>query len=159
MNEAEFTDFYQSTFSALVRQIYVATGDATRAEECVQEAFVRAWMKRRNLQASEPRRWVSQVAWRLAIDSWRASERERRALGRATKERSPQSTPPVSLQEFAQELSVLTEEDRAVLILRHFEDLSIADVAELLNLPIGTVKSKLFRATEKLSKERIFTLE
>ena len=49
MNEAEFTDFYQSTFSALVRQIYVATGDATRAEECVQEAFVRAWMKRRNL--------------------------------------------------------------------------------------------------------------
>ena len=53
MDEAEFDDFYSSSFTRVTGQLYAMIGDRDEAQECVQEAFVRAWQHRRSLQRAE----------------------------------------------------------------------------------------------------------
>ena len=57
MDEVEFDDFYTASFARVTAQLYAMIGDRDEAQECVQEAFVRAWAHRRKLERAEyPRR-------------------------------------------------------------------------------------------------------
>lgn len=72
MDAEEFDDFYAVSFQRLVGQVYAMTGDRDEAQECVQEAFVRAWSHRRQLEkAHAPEAWVRTTAYRLAVSRWR----------------------------------------------------------------------------------------
>ena len=53
MDEAEFDDFYTSSFGRITGQLYAMIGDRDEAQECVQEAFVRAWQHRGKLARAE----------------------------------------------------------------------------------------------------------
>ncbi|WP_216658507.1 sigma factor [Nocardioides sp. zg-1230] len=61
-NSGSFDAFYAARAPRLVRNIYLRTGDATRAEDCVQEAFVRAWRRWDRLENDDPVGWVTTVA-------------------------------------------------------------------------------------------------
>jgi RNA polymerase sigma-70 factor (ECF subfamily) len=68
----EFDEFYSRSARRLIGALYAMTGDADEARDVVQEAFVRAWSKRRTLaKVDNPEAWVRTVAWRLAVSRWR----------------------------------------------------------------------------------------
>lgn len=76
MTEEEFDIFYASAFPRLVGRVYAVTGDLAEAQDVVQEAFVRAWGRRRQMLADEaPEAWVRTVAVRLAVSRWRRARR------------------------------------------------------------------------------------
>ena len=97
MDEREFDDFYAASFSRLTAQVYAMIGNRDEAQECVQEAFVRAWAHRRKLDKAEhPEAWVRTTAYRLAVSRWRRTVRGRRpadrALSLATESSAPSET-------------------------------------------------------------------
>src|SRR4051794_36861262 len=97
MDEAEFDDFYTSSRARLTAQVYAMIGDRDEAQECVQEAFARAWSHRRRLDRAEhPEAWVRTVAYRLAVSRWRRSARSRRAPDRALSASSSAAPPSLS---------------------------------------------------------------
>ena len=84
MDADEFDAFYTVSFSRLVNQVYAMIGDRDEAQDCVQEAFVRAWSHRRKLDGSgSPEAWVRLTAYRLAVSRWRRAVRSRRSPDRA----------------------------------------------------------------------------
>jgi len=153
MSEADdFDAFYRARFAPVVRRIHLATGDLTRAEDVVQEAFVRAWQHWSTMRDHDPRAWVEQVAWRLAIDGWRRTERFERILKRhAARPRPAEPASDVEhLDAVLALLRPLSTERRMLLVLIYFDDRSVEEAALTLGIPLGTAKSRLARALASL---------
>lgn len=94
MEADEFDAFYTIAFSRLVNQIYAMIGDRAEAQDCVQEAFARAWSHRRKLDGSRsPEAWVRVTAYRLAVSHWRQAVRSRRSPDRAMQPLGDQPPP------------------------------------------------------------------
>lgn len=152
LTEDEFTDFYIARKPQLVRALYLQTGDAGKAEEIAQEAFIRAWTSRTSLTVSDPVRWLLRVAFRLAVSNWRRQTHLESLLIRHDL-RTDISPPPAEIVEARILVSTLPTDHKAAIILYYFEDLSLTEVAEVLGLPAGTVKSRLHRARSALQEQ------
>ena len=152
MDEREFDDFYAASFQRLVGQVHALVGDRHEAQECVQEAFVRAWAHRRRLDRAEhPEAWVRTTAYRLAVSRWRRAVRGRRPADRAhgpATEAAPPSETHVAL---VTALRQLPEAQRQALVLHHIADLPVHAVARELGVPEGTVKARLSRGRAALA--------
>ncbi len=152
MDESEFDDFYSSSFRRVTAQLYAMIGDPDEAQECVQEAFVRAWSHRSKLDRGQhPEAWVRTTAYRLAVSRWR-----RRGLARRPQDRalSPAtSTIPADESHVAlvDALRRLPENQRQALVLHHLCDLPVADVAREVGVPEGTIKARLSRGRAALA--------
>src|SRR3954467_6097755 len=84
MDQREFDELYASSYARLVSQLYAMIGNRDEAEECVQEAFARAWQHRLRLDRSgRPEAWVRSTAYRLAVSRWRRVLLARRSPDRA----------------------------------------------------------------------------
>ena len=150
MDEAEFDAFYAGSFQRLVGQLHALIGDRAEAQDCVQEAFVRAWSHRRSLDAAgSPESWVRTAAYRLAVSRWRRTARARRASDRALQGRSA-SAPTEDRVALVEALRQLPEGQRRALVLHHLCDLSVQAVADELGVPEGTVKARLSRGRVRL---------
>ena len=152
MDEQSFDDFYAASFHRIVGQLYAMIGDRDEAQECVQEAFVRAWAHRRRLDRAEhPEAWVRTTAYRLAVSRWRRTTRGRRPADRALS--APASTAPPSESHVAlvAALRQLPEAQRQALVLHHVCDLPVVDVAREVGVPEGTIKARLSRGRVALA--------
>lgn len=152
MDEREFDELYDAAFRRLVAQVYALTGDVHEAQDCVQEAFVRAWSHRRSLDRStHPEAWVRTTAHRLAVSRWRRTVRGRRDPDRALA--APTSSPPPTETYVAvvRALQELPADQRRALVLHHIADLSVADIARETGAPEGTVKARLSRGRAALA--------
>ena len=152
MDEREFDDFYTASFQRVTAQVYAMIGNRDEAQECVQEAFVRAWAHRRKLDRAEhPEAWVRTTAYRLAVSRWRRTTRGRRpadrALGTAT-ETAPPSETRVAL---VAALRQLPEAQRQALVLHHLADLPVHQAAREVGVPEGTIKARLSRGRAALA--------
>ncbi|OIK02820.1 RNA polymerase [Streptomyces sp. MUSC 14] len=156
MTEDEFDAFYAAAFPRLTGQLYAFTGDHGEAQDVVQEAFVRAWDRRRDFLADgAPEAWVRTVAMRLAVSRWR---RARRWLELVRRTPPPESTPGpepqyAHLTDLVAALRRLPEAQRMALVLHHLCDLSIEQVASETGAPVGTVKARLSRGRAALARE------
>ena len=124
------------------------------AEEVAQDAFVRLlenWDKVRDY--ADPEAWLRTVAVRLLVS--RQRRRQVAARGLALLGRRAATAPPAAApghdEQLAEALGALPVDQRAVLLLHHLHDLSVTEVAELLHVPTGTVKSRLSRARAALA--------
>jgi len=123
------------------------TGNRDSAEEATQEAFVRAYFKMDKLKKPE-----SFFAWLLGIADRVALEQQRKERFRRKREAVrlfSEETPPVKLsQDYALEAAVagLPEGYRQVVLLRYYGGLSCSQVADKLDMPLGTVTKTLSRA-------------
>ena len=152
MDEAEFDDFYTASFTRITGQVYAMIGDRDEAQECVQEAFVRAWSHRRTLdQAEHPEAWVRTVAYRLAVSRWRRVVRGRRAPDRAVSLPVMSSGPDETRVAVVEALKQLPEAQRRALVLHHLADLPVHEVAREVGAPVGTVKARLSRGRTALA--------
>lgn len=151
MDQPAFDAFYERSYHRVVAHVYLTCGNLAEAQDCAQEAFIRAWDKRRQLDRDgHPEAWVRTVAHRISISRWR---RDRRQVPVGDDRPEPASTDPdatdrVALQRALQELPV---ETRRVIVLHHLHDLSVNDVAAELGVPSGTVKARLSRGRARLA--------
>lgn len=152
MDEREFDDFYTASFQKITGQVYAMIGDRDEAQECVQEAFVRAWAHRRKLERAEhPEAWVRTTAYRLAVSRWRRTTRGRRPADRALGARTETAAPSEAHVALVAALKQLPEAQRQALVLHHIADLPVHAVAQETGVPEGTVKARLSRGRAALA--------
>ena len=152
MDEREFDEFYAASFRRLTNQVCAMIGNRDEAQECVQEAFVRAWAHRRSLaRADHPEAWVRTTAYRLAVSRWRRTTRSRRQPDRAVS--PPTSAPPLNESHVAlvAALRQLPDAQRQALVLHHIADLPVHAVAQEVGVPEGTIKARLSRGRTALA--------
>lgn len=151
MDAEEFDDFYTASFNRLVGQIYAMIGDRDEAQDCVQEAFVRAWSHRRQLEKVQaPEAWVRTTAYRLAVSRWRRTVRSRRQPDRALQPAGEIADLSPDRVALLGALDRLPDAQRRALVLHHLCDLPLAAVADEVGAPIGTVKARLSRGRAAL---------
>jgi RNA polymerase sigma-70 factor (sigma-E family) len=149
----DFAQFVEAREQALRRTAWLLTGDWGRAEYLVQTALARSWPRwERIRRRDDPEVYVR----RVIVNTW-ATWTRRRWFGEKA---SPAVAEAPAAGDMAAEvamrmalrdaLSTLTGRQRAVLVLRVYDDLPEAQVAEMLNCPVGTVKSALARALATL---------
>ncbi len=152
--EAEgFAQFVAARQRALQRTARLLTGDWALAEDLVQTALARSWPRwERIRRRDDPEIYVR----RVLVNTW-ASWSRRKWRGEHASQALPDRPAPGDVAaEVAVRMSVdsalgsLTSRERAVLVLRVFDDLSEAQVAQVLGCPVGTVKSTMARATARL---------
>lgn len=152
MDEAEFDDFYTSSIRRVTAQVYAMVGDWDEAQDCVQEAFARAWSHRASLDRERhPEAWVRTTAHRLAISRWRKVVRSRRSPDRAVSPSTTSAGPPSDHVDLVRALQQLPHEQRRALVLHYLVDLPVADVADETGAPVGTVKARLSRGRVALA--------
>lgn len=149
--QAGFEQFYRDSWEHTYRTLTLTIRDHDLAREAVDEAMVRALDRWRHLQDSlNPAGWVYRVAFNWAIDQIRRKGRERR---KGLSDRTEVWVPDTPRPDLTEKLNQLSLEQRAVVVLRVVNDWSENEVAEALDIPVGTVKSRLSRALEILRVE------
>lgn len=152
MTEEEFDAFYAAAFPRLTGQLYAFTGDLGEAQDVVQEAFVRAWDRRRKLVADEaPEAWVRTVAMRLAVSRWRRAKRWLELM-RGTPPPEPAPGPGPERTALVAALRLLPEPQRRAIVLHHLCDFSVEQVASETGAPVGTIKVRLSRGRAALAR-------
>jgi len=131
----------------LYRLALAITARPDLAEDAAQEALIRGARSRDKLrQVDEPRAWMRRVVVRCAVDALTAGPTQPETTGTAYAD-------PTESIAVRQTLERLDPNDRAVLALAHFEGLSYAEIAAALEIPSGTVGSRLHAAKEAFRKE------
>ncbi|RCK68172.1 SigE family RNA polymerase sigma factor [Desertihabitans brevis] len=152
MDSEEFDVLYRTSFGSLVAQVYAMCGNRAEAQDCVQEAFIRAWDKRHTLdRASSPEGWLRTTAYRIAVSRWRRSRLARRAPDRALQQERAVEPPDIESVALTRALQRLPVEQRRVIVLHHLADLPVAEVAREVGAPEGTVKARLSRGRAALA--------
>jgi RNA polymerase sigma-70 factor, ECF subfamily len=135
----------------LYRTAYLVCHDATAAEDIAQEAFVSAV---RALDRFDRRRplapWLVRIATNRAIDWTRARTVRREVLTGAPLERGAQDEPEGPGDDLVSALRALPPEQRAVIVLRHLLGCTPREIAVTLDLPVGTVNSRIRRGLDAL---------
>ena len=148
-----------AAFSAFVRQrgpdlvhlaLALAAGDRTQADDLVQGALVRVYLRWHRIESS-PYAYARQAVLNQRIDSWRRTRREvlTPTEGFAELRDTNLQTPLPDVHVLAA-LRALPMRWRRVVVLRYLLDLSEADVAQILGMPIGTVKSAGKRGLDRM---------
>ena len=140
------------------RLAYRMCGNAYDADEAAQEAFVAAWRALPTFRGDAKfSTWLYRLTTNAAIDVMRREKRHQTVgdgemMELADDAASPQETVERTEQQEAVQtaLATLSEEYREVLLLRYMEELDYAEIAEVLQLPSGTVKSRINRAKAAL---------
>jgi RNA polymerase sigma-70 factor (ECF subfamily) len=128
------------------------------AQDVVQEALVRLWQHRDGIKDETARFWLSRTVHNLCIDRIRRKKSSPEVEAELKENLSPDSgAGPGRLAESSElgrliedALGKLPERDRAVLLLREVQGMPYGEIAEILGVPLGTLKARLHRAREQL---------
>ncbi|GAA0899874.1 SigE family RNA polymerase sigma factor [Virgisporangium ochraceum] len=149
MSEDSFDEFVRVRAGALARTAFLLTGDPHHAEDLVQNALARAAVHWARLD--DPEAYVRRVLYTQAVSWWRVQRRRRReVLVDAPPERAAAVRDPDLGILLGRALARLTRRQRAVLILRFYEDRSESETAAILSVGLGTVKSQTRHALRRL---------
>jgi RNA polymerase sigma-70 factor (sigma-E family) len=151
--DADFEDWARARTPSLLRAAYLLTGSQQAAEDLVQGALEKVAIAWRRIDGY-PEAYARQVLYRLHLRSWRR-RRVVEIITSSTPERGAgDQTAAVDLRVTVETaLRLLTPAQRAVLVLRYYEDLSETDTAALLRCSIGTVKSQSHKALQSLRQK------
>lgn len=146
-------------YAGLARLAFLLTDDRSTAEELAMEAFARALAGWRRIGSMDrPDLYLRRIVVNLCSSNIKRRGIERRANARAVArhlEVQAAAAPEPSILRAVSELPV---RQRACVVLRYYEDRSEAEIGDVLRCSIGTVKSQLAKAREKLARElRAFT--
>lgn len=147
--DAEFAEFVATSSAGLTKTAWFLTGNADLAADLVQEAYVRTYLAWRRIRPGEATAYTRRVLVNLNIDRWR---RRRPEVPTAEVDGVRQSGESVvdERDRIARMLATLPRQQRKVVVLRYFEDLSEAAVAEHLGITVGAVKSAASRGLAAL---------
>jgi RNA polymerase sigma-70 factor (ECF subfamily) len=147
---AAFDDLFHDHYERLVRSLTVACGDREQAADAVQEAFVKAHVRWWRIgRYEDPIGWVRRVAINQLRDDHRRTGRKRRALVRLAS-RTPTFEEPAEPDELGRLLAELPRQQRIATALYYVDGMSVGEIATVLGLAEGSVKSHLFDARKRL---------
>lgn len=132
---------------------YRALGDRGLAEEAVQQTFLQAWRASSKFDIEkDPAPWLYAIARRVAIDLYRRERRHDHDSDVPEVAVLPDSLEGAwEAWEVRSALDLIPDEERDLLRATHYLGLSHSEAAERLGLPVGTVKSRLFRAHRRMA--------
>jgi len=152
----DFDVFYRREFAAIALVAGTTAGSRVRGEEIAQEALSRAaqrWAELSNYD--RPGAWVRRVAINLALSERRRQASERKALRRLTSRaelRALTAEPRAGDPAVWAAVDDLPPRQRAVVVLHYFDDLQVAEIADILEISVSTVTSHLHKARTSLAR-------
>ena len=160
-DEETFAALFQQYKNLVYRTAYLMLGNATDAEDALQEVFLKV---HRALDRFDPSRaafttWI----YRITVNHCLNRQRKRRILMLPLGEMLGHHPSPESQimkhQTLEQALGGLSDKLRAVVVLRYYADLPYSEIGEILDVPLGTVKSRLNQALSSMRKSLNASLE
>lgn len=158
--EVALERLFRRHWSAAYRVALLITRDHAAAEDVAQEAFVAAVGRLDRFDRRRPfAPWLTRIAANRAIDWTRARGVRREVASEAAPEpvaspgREQRAGEPVCSERLLRAFAALSPEQRAVVVLRHLLDYSPGEIAAALDLPRGTVNSRLRRGLDMLERE------
>ncbi|WP_240937886.1 SigE family RNA polymerase sigma factor [Nocardioides sp. JQ2195] len=148
MDDAEFTQWAAGCQRQLLGTAYLISGDLQRAEDLVQEALTKVALRWHRLRHTNPDAYVRTILVHDNISWWRRHRRE--SVVGSVRESGVRPADTETSLVVRSSLARLTEKQRAVVVLRHFEDRSERETAEILGVSVGTVKSQNSAALARL---------
>jgi RNA polymerase sigma-70 factor, ECF subfamily len=152
-----FGELVRRNYQGVVRVVYRMCGDTALAEDATQDAFIRAWVNLPSFQPTAPlRSWLYRIAINAALDVLRRKPEESLEEDQVTMMTDKAASPETALIEkervalVQQAMKSLPEAARSVLVLREYGELSYLEIAKVLDIPIGTVMSRLNYARNRL---------
>ena len=150
---ASFEEFVVARRGALLRTAYLLTGNHHDAEDLVQSALVKVVPRWSRIE-ERPEAYVRQVLARESVNRWRSRRWREIATDVVPEVASHGSADDVDRIALLEDLRRLSPRQRAVLVLRYFDDLTEAETAAALNISVGTVKSHARDALTRLRHQR-----
>jgi RNA polymerase sigma factor (sigma-70 family) len=160
-NQNRFEDLVGPHIDHLYRLSYRFTGSREDAEDLVQDLLVKLYPRQEEMEAVEKLRpWLARVLYRLFID--RVRQAGRSVLSVVEEAESPDDQADTSAgieslvdgtltqERLLESFALLNDDQRALLALHDIEGYTLAELAETLDTPVGTLKSRLNRARKKL---------
>lgn len=152
---AAFDDLYTRYADDVIRVCYFYLADRGKAEDVCHDAFMSLYLNRPALIPGKEKGWLLKVAMNRCRDIWRSSWARRMVLGSPVFELIPG---PDTLGKRLENAAILTAvhnlpaDYREVILLYYYQGLGIREIAEVLNLPEGTISSRLARGRSRLEK-------
>jgi RNA polymerase sigma-70 factor (sigma-E family) len=154
-----FVEFTAQRSPRLLRTAYLLTHDWGQAEDLLQTSLVKAWRVWERIDA-DPEPYVRRILVNTYSTWWRRRWRGEHPTADLPEQATADQHSEVDARdEVWQALGRLPRRQRAVLVLRYFEDLSEAQIADVLGISVGTVKSQASRALARLRLDESLTLE
>jgi len=148
-SEQEFCSFVTARSHALFRTAYLLTGHAQAAEDLVQTALTKLAV--RWSRVDQPEAYVRRIMYHQQVSRWRLRSWGRETVVDEVPDRIDDRADDPDLRlTLQQALARLSRGQRAVVVLRYFEDMPEANVAALLGIGTGTVRSQCSRALARL---------
>ena len=150
---AYFEELYERYATDVLRVCYFYLGDRQKAEDVCQDVFVRLITTSPQLQEGREKAWLLKVALNRCRDLWRGAWLKRVVLGSPAFELVPAPDEIDSLadrQEIMQAINQLPAAFKEVILLHYYQGYGISEIAEMMELPEGTISSRLSRGRKKL---------
>lgn len=148
-----FEDFYRKEYRSVVSLAYALSGSRWLSEELAQEAFIAAHLNWERISSyDQPGAWVRRVVTNLSVSAIRRRILEAKSLARLVRERPREPDRPTGDAEFWEAVRSLPRRQAQVVALHYLEDLSVAEVANVLEMAPGTVKKHLHDGRRSLTR-------
>ena len=150
LKQSDFAEFYRLQRGPVFLALALTLRDQDLAADAVEEAMVRAYERWRAVSG-----YVNQEGWAFRVGLNWARSRARKTRREIYTDRIPEmlSLDIVPDPDLERALGALTVEARAVVVLRHYLDMSYDQIGVALQIPSGTAKSRLHYATEELRRQ------
>lgn len=148
-----FEELYEKYATDVLRVCYFYLGDRQKAEDVCQDVFVRLMLNAPQLEEGREKAWLLKVALNRCRDLWRGSWARRVVLGSPVFELipAPDDTPRRDDEEaMMSAVHQLPTAFREVILLHYYQNLGITEIAQMMDLPEGTISSRLSRGRKKL---------
>ncbi len=149
-----FEEFYRAEYPGLVAVATALVGSPESGEDLVQDTMVKSLMRWQSVQRLErPGGWAHRVLLNACTSWWRRRRTEAKYFGLIRRSEAIVDGPSPDALAFWESVRRLPERHRMVLVLHYAGDRSVSEVASILSVPEGTVRSDLTRARAVLATE------
>ncbi|MBN2345990.1 MAG: RNA polymerase sigma factor [Candidatus Aminicenantes bacterium] len=156
-NESAFKEVMAMYKKPIYNFLSLLLGDRQLAEELTQDTFVKVYFKARTLKSDHPqavKSWIYSIATNLARSEFRKRRFKHMFSLSDLNERHACHCPDLESRLLAEQLLALVPEKwRVPLVMKEMDNFTFEEIARMLNKPIGTVKSMVFRGKEHLRKQ------
>jgi len=155
MDERLFEELYAKYANDVLRVSYFYLGDRQQAEDVTQEVFIKLLTTSPELLPGREKAWLLKVALNKCRDTWRNAWVRRVVLGSPAMELTGvygDMDERLEKQELLQAIHRLPADFRDVILLHYYQGYGIAEMAQMLSVPEGTISSRLSRGRKKLEE-------
>ncbi len=154
MDTSRFEELYAAYGQDVLRVSYFYLRDREKAEDVTQDVFLKLLTSNPDLVPGKEKSWLLKVALNRCRDLWRSSWLKRVTLGMETVERkkAPDRTDAfLEREELLAAIGRLSADIRSVILLHYYQGCGVSEIAQMLDIPEGTVSSRLSRGRKRLA--------